>query len=310
MATPYITPDMIQRAPTGVPWDVVPWPQTTEPDQVAELTNICWRSTNLIDSTYCNQPLRATLSVEQIQGPDYRLTVDSSGVARAMTSRWPVTEVLGGRVSPRAAIPRSWSTIPVAAMTPETPPITGLGSTVEGASGAGDQAVLIAPGYVGWYAGRNGYTVELAYLNGWPHAGLAADATAGASTLAVDDVTGFVGASAFIYDGAATETVNVLAVAATAPVTLPTGGIVHTGPGVLTLAAPLTADHAAGIVCSALPQDISWAAALLGAAQVLDEGATSVTIQNVAGSQTTGGKGIQELVDQAARILQPYARVI
>lgn len=299
---------MITNAPTGVPWSTIPAPRDAAA-QLAEQTNVCWRASGMVDGI-CNQPLRATLTSEQLQGPDYRLTVDGSGVARAITRRWPVLEVVGARVSPRAAIPRSWSTIPTSAVTPETPPMGLYGSSAEGASGAGDQAVLIAPGYVTRAAGRNGFTVELAYIDGWPHAGLTADAVGGASTVHVDDVTGFLGASAFLYDGAASETVSIADVAADDPVTLPTGGEVQAGPGTLTLETPLLSAHAAGVVVSALPQDIAWATVLLAAAQVLESGATSVTIQNVSGSQTTGGKGIDDLRDQAADLLKPYRRVI
>lgn len=307
MATPYVTPEMITNAPTGVPWSIIPFPKATTQAQLAEQTNICWRASSMVDAI-CNQPLRATLNAEAIPGPDYRMTVNAAGVARAMTSRWPVLQILGGRVSPQAAIPRSWATIPTSAMTPELPPMTGLSSVVEGADGAGGQAVLVAPGYVSWLAGRNGYVLELIYLNGWAHAGITANATAGATTLAVDDVTAFATASAFIYDGASTETVTVTSVAATSPVPLPTGGTAQTGPGTLTLSGPLAYAHNAGVVVSAMPQDIPWAATLLAASQVLDSGATSITIQNVQGSETTGGKGIEELKTDAELLLAPYAR--
>ena len=36
--------------------------------------------------------------------------------------------------------------------------------------------------------------------------------------------------------------------------------------------------------------------------------ATSITIQNVQGSETTGGKGIEELKTDAELLLAPYAR--
>lgn len=301
---------MLLDAPTGCPWDVVPSPGNSgTPAQIAELVNILTRATGMVDAI-CNQTLRSTVSVEQVQGPDYRMTVDSSGVARVMLSRWPVTEILAGRVSPRATIPRSWSSVPVTAMALEDPPITLLSPVVEGAAGAGGNAVLVAPGYVSWAAGRNGYTFECSYLNGWPHAGVTASVAAGAQSVDVDDVTGMAGATCFFYDGATTETVTVSSATATSLVALPAGGTVQAGPGTVTLASPLVYGHAQGTVVSALPQDIIWASILLAACQVLSEGATAVAIPDIAGALTSGGKGVEDLKVDAEIILSTYHRVI
>jgi hypothetical protein len=250
------------------------------------------------------------LSVEQVQGPDYYMTVDASGVARVMLSRWPVTQVLGGQVSPRAAIPRSWSVIPVTAIVPEDPPMTLLSPVVEGAAGAGGNAVLVAPGYVSWANGRNGFTCEIAYLNGWPHGALTAAAESGATTVDIDNVTGFTGAAAYVYDGSATETASITAAVAGSPLALPMGGTAQAGPGTLTLASPLVFEHQAGTVVSALPQDIAWAVILLAAAQVLSEGATAVAIPDIAGAMTSGGKGVADLVREAKEIIAVYRRCI
>lgn len=310
MATPYCSVQMLLNAPTGVPWNSIPQAGSQfSPAQTAEMTNILWRASNIADAKV-NQPLRSTVSVEQVQGPDYRMTVDQSGVGRAMLSRWPVTQLLAGRVSPRATIPRSWSPIPLTAMALEDPPITLLSPVVEGASGAGGSAVLIAPGYVSWASGRNGYTFESTYLNGWPHAGVTADVTAGTQAVAVDDVTGMAGATCFFYDGAFTETVTVATATATAPVTLPAGGTVQAGPGIVTLSAPLAYNHSAETVLSALPQDIAWATILIATSQVLDSGMESITAQTLSGSTSLGGKGVADLAAQIKDLLAPYRRVI
>lgn len=299
---------MLTSAPTGIAWGSIPTPKASAPAQLAEQTNICWRATNMVDA-YCNQTLRATLDVELVSGPNFRLTLDATGVARVITSRWPVLDVVSARVSPRAAFPRSWQVLPPSAALPEEPPMT-FGSTVEGAAGAGGAAVLIAPGYVTWYGGRGGYLVELSYVNGWPHSGLTVNAAAGVTTLTVDDVTGFTGASAFLYDGGNTETVNVTSVAATSPVTLPSGAVVPVGPGTLTLASPTTFPHRAGVACSSIPQDVSWATVLYGAAQALTRGSTAITAQAMPGSQVAGGKSTDELKVEAEILLAPYRRIL
>lgn len=238
------------------------------------------------------------------------MTVDNTGTGRIMTSRWPVTAILGGQVSPRATIPRSWTTVPVSAMDFEDPPMTYLSPVVEGAAGAGGQAVLVAPGYVSWANGRNGYSFQLAYLNGWPHAGVTSTVTQGATEVEVDDVTGMAGATCMLYDGSATETVTVSSAAATSPVKLPMGGTVQAGPGTLTLSSGTAYAHEAGTVVSALPADIMWAVILYAAAQVLAEGATAVAIPEIAGAMTSGGKGTADLIKESRRILMPYRRII
>lgn len=300
---------MLTSAPTGAPWNDIPLPQATNAQQLAEQNNICWRATSMMDAI-CNQPLRATLDIEQIAGPDYRMTVDASGVARAMTSRWPVLQVLGARVSPRACIPRQWSVVPASAVVPEEPPMTAYGTSVEGASGAGGQAVLVAPGYVSWFAGRNGYILELSYFNGWPHGGIANAVTAGANQVPVDDVSAFTGAQCFVYDGASTEVITVQSVAATTPTTLANGTVVQVGPGSLNLSGTLAFGHAAGVVVSAMPQDISWAGILLATAQVLESGSTSITVQNISSSEASAEKGSEALKVEAEVLLAPYKRVI
>lgn len=301
---------MAMAAPTGVDWSLVPTPQSDgSAAQASELVNICWRASGWADSI-ANQPLRSTLSVETVQGPDYRMTVDASGTARVMTSRWPVTEILGAQVSPRAAIPRSWSAVPVTAMALEDPPITYLSPVVEGAAGAGGQAVLVAPGYVSWCNGRNGFSLQLAYLNGWPHAGVTAAVAEGAETVAVDDVTGMAGAQCTFYDGSSTETVTVASATATSPVTLPSGGTAQAGPGTLTLSAGTAFAHAPGTVVSALPGDIQWAVILHMASQVLTMGATSVAVPEISGGLTSTGNGAADLKRDAVKILKKYARVL
>lgn len=307
MATPYITPAMITAAPTGVPWNIIPFPKATSEEQLAEQTNICWRASGEVDG-FCNQPLRASVDSETMQGPDFRLTVDNQGVARAVTSRWPVLSVLGGRVSARAAFPRQWTTIPASQMEPESTPIGVYGSTGFGAAGAGGNAILVAPGYVSRAGGRNNATLEVWYLNGWPHAGVTAPSLGGA-TLQVDDVTGFAGASAFIYDGAATEQVQVVSVSADQGVTVPGGSSVPTGPGTVTLASPSLA-HDTGVVLSALPQAIPWAAILYAAADAETSGAAAITVQALPGSATGNAKDVASLRTQAEKLLAPYRRVI
>ncbi len=317
VATPYVTPAMITNAPTGISWSIIPFPKATSGQQFAEQTNICWRATQIIDG-YTNQVFRSTIDNEQRSGPgEFRINIEQdTGVVRWVLTRWPVTEILAVQVAPGAVFPRQWRNLPTGAWDIENPLIGVYNSYVSSGSGAsGGQAIQIAPGYVGWGLGRQGYRLACSYVNGWPHAGLVQNAEKGDLLLHVDDVTGMTGATVFIYDGAFTERVHVSSVVANANVTLPNGGgTAPAGPGVLNLTTALNFDHAgslpATVTVSAIPTDILWATILAATTQALDAGITSVSIQNLPGSTTVGGHGIQELVTHYELLLEPYKRVI
>lgn len=311
--TPYITPSMLHNTPTGTPWSLVPFPKATVEEQLAEQYNVCWRATGEVDRI-CNQPLRATVDVEEETGPEYRITIGNNGLATMLVSRWPVVQVLGGQVSPAAALPPAWSFIPGSAMRATPQIISAYGSAAPGASGAGPSEISIAPGYVSGWGGRNGTRLQVGYVNGWAHTSLTAQADVGATTLQVDDVTAFTGVNAFLYDDASTEVVTVAAVTANAMVTLfsdgPTQVSVAAGPGTVTLSEPTAFQHAEGIVLSAMPQDVSWATALLAASEVMDSGASSMQMKNTGGGKVSTTNGVAGLRKQAMAILAAYARTI
>lgn len=236
---------------------------------------------------------------------------NGSGLGRAVLQRSPVLEVLAVSVSANAALPRQWTTLRSGAYDVEVPIIGVYGSVAPSAAGEGGQAVLIGPGAVNWFLGRNGVRLAISYINGWPHTSLTATADAGSTQLLVDDVTAFAGAAAFVYDGAESETVTVSTATADSPLLLPVSGTaVAAGPGTLTIPSPLTYQHTAGTVVSSMPQDIIWATILAATTQALESGIDAITIQNLPGSATVGGHGVSELTSQYEVILGPYRRVI
>jgi hypothetical protein len=307
--TPYVTPELLVSAPTGISWSTIPPGKDVTPAQhYAEQLNICMRATAQADE-YCNQPLRATTDVETLHGPNYRAVVQTgSGLGRLLLQRWPVLDVLSVKVAPNT-FPRQWTTVPSGYYEPEVPVIGLYGSSAPSAAGEGGQAILIQQGYLNWSLGRNGITVQVQYVNGWPHCSLTADTSAGASTVTVDDCTGWAltgaassqtGATGVVYDGGSQETVQVASSSAT------------TGPGTLTLSSPLMYAHTAGTLVSTLPASIIWAVTLLGTAQALTRGATSTTIHAIpgAGGGTAGGKGPADLTGEAELLLHPYRRTV
>lgn len=302
---------MVVNAPTGVPWEIVPSPGADNASQFAELTNVCWRATSIVD-TYCNQVLRATVDSEQMTGPGAPRVGHQPGTCNGLLvmRRWPVTQVLAIQTSSNRTFPRAWTTVPAGQYEVEHPLINLYTDAASATGPDGGASIVVAPGYIPPLScGRNSTRLLVSYTNGWPHTSLTQPATVGATVLHVDDVTGFTGVSAFAYDGAQTETASVLSVAATTPLNLPNGvGTAQTGPGTITLSSPLAHPHGAGVVVSALPANVIWAAALAAASQALEAGFTSISVQNLGGSLTEGGHGVADLQSAYEWLLEPFAR--
>lgn len=307
--TPYLTPAILLAAPTGVAFDTIPaWKGTTEGEKIAEQANICARATALVDEC-CAQPLRATVDTQPLYGPGVRVGAprDGCGPATLIMKRWPVLEVISIQVS-RNTFPRAWTPVPAGNWSVADPALGLYDSVAPTAAGEGGQAVLVSSQYVNWDYGRNGLAIEVQHVNGWPHAGLTANAAQGASTLQVDDCTGWaftaavggaIGATGTVYDSGSQEVIQCTAASAAQ------------GPGTLTVASPLQAAHPAGTMVSTLPQSVVWAAVLLAAAQALTRGATSTTVLQAPGAKSSGGsERAMSLTKQAQAILQPFTRII
>jgi hypothetical protein len=269
------------------------------------MLNMCMRATDSVDEM-CNQVVRATVDTEQLQGPNFRITQQTGGLTRIMLSRWPVLRVLGGQVAPTNVFPRQWTQISGDQYDIEYPIIGLAGTNTPSAAGEGGQAVVLAPGHVGFANGRNGYTLRTTYINGWPHCGLTADVAEGASVLNVDDTTGWApidiggqGATGVLRDGQNQEAFTVIESSTAA------------GPGALTLAAPLANDHTTGTMATTLPDTITWAAILLCCAQALTRGASSTGVQSATPGSTGGGgsSGPDGLRKDAYKLCHAYGRV-
>ena len=315
MGTPYITPAMLTTAPTGIAWSIIPMPKATTEQQFAEQWNICARATDIVDG-YTNQVLRSTIDNDEISVPDFYATVQNyTGQVRWILTRWPVTAILAAQWSPNI-LPPTWTAVPTGAWRVETPILGVYNSYLpSGSGGSGGQTIYLGCGTASWAYGRNGFLVACSYQNGWPHAGLAASAEAGATTIQVDDVTGFAGAATYIYDGAESESVVISSVSANTPLVLPnSGGTAQSGPGTLTLSAPLQYAHTGGsptdVVISSIPKAVIWATILAAMVQALDSGIIAITAQNLPGSTTMGGHGIQDLILSYENLLKPYRRTI
>lgn len=288
---------------------------------MAEIWNMCARASSRTDG-YCNQVLRATTDVELLHGPDYRVTVGpasggafptpywgNSGAqnARLIMSRWPVLSVTQVQTCPNNLWPRQWTTLPSGYYEPESPPIGLYGSAAPGGSADGGQAILVGGGNINWGYGRKGWAIQVTYINGWPHCSLTSAVTAGATSLPVNDCTGwaienfydtYTGATGVVEDSGQQEAIHV------------TAASVAAGPGNLTLATPVAYPHQAGTVVTTIPQSVQQACIYFCTAEALTRGATSTTIHSVGGAVAHSGSDMDGLVSIAERLLHPFRRTI
>ncbi len=215
MTAPYQLPGDLLSQPLGVSWASIGQSSSTRPSPAlnqASLDNICWQASNQAE-TEAGQPLRATVQTETLSGPSHRLGILPSGVARFTTSQGPVLKVTRVQVHVAAAFPyTNWTTLPRTHAYPEEEAYGLYNSTAPGMATAGGFAIYIDGTYVNWLLGPKGTRVQVTYVAGFPHTQLTTKVTAGATTLQVDDVTGWAGAVGWISDATKTEVVQCLAV--------------------------------------------------------------------------------------------------
>ena len=315
---PYVSPETLITAPTGIDWTSIPPDDDATPAQnAAEMWNMCQRATAAVNG-YCNQVLRATLDNEYFQGPDFRVTVGpgAGGAsspaywfanpgtynARIILSRFPILAVNSVSTCPSPTFPLSWTALPAGYFRAEKPPIGIYGSVSPDSSAFGGQAIIVAPGYIDWSQGRNGWAIWVQYVNGFPHCEITASAAAGAMSLTVDDCTGWgitnwagqAGATGVIKDSGQQETLHVSSASVTS------------GPGTLTLSTALVYPHQAGTLFTTLPASIEEACILFATAEALTRGATSTTIHDIGGhAQNTGGD-VAGLKTEAELLCHPF----
>jgi hypothetical protein len=288
---------------------------------MAEIWNIAGRATSRVDG-FCGQVLRATADTELLWGPDYRVNVGPASGGRYPTpywgasqatnaritlSRWPVLQVTNVATCPSSRWPQTFTDLPSGYYAPAVPPIGVYGSVAPSGSPDGGQAIIVGGGYINWCYGRNGWAIQVSYLNGWPHTSLTAACAAGDSTISVNDCTGwaienyfdtFTGATGRVVDAGQQEAVHVTAASATA------------GPGTLTLASPLGYPHQPGTVVTTLPAAVEQACIFFAAAEALTRGATSTTIHAVGGGAQSSDGGAKALAEEAELLIHPFRRTI
>lgn len=329
---PYVLPNVLINAPTGIAWTTIPTLGSTAQAQQAEAYNMCWRATSKIEA-FCTQVLRATLDSQEVVGPYRRMTVDQSTMnVRAVCDQFPVLAIASAKWTAEGVFPRVWQTITNTQYDLESSPL--LSGGVPSSAGNGPSNAVFQS-FTGWGWGSSGYNqrrswrLHFQYVNGFPHAGLTSATTiaSGATTLAVDDVTGFALAgwtnpangtvwpniTATIFDGSAMEQVQIVSAVDANGNTGPSAS----GPGTLTLLAPGTLNSHLGLAfnlpqtqISTLPLIVQEAAIHLCCGEALIRGATATAVPSQPGLHVEGVGGKDALELAAFESLIPFKRVI
>lgn len=284
-STPYITITEYKQAPTGTDVDDLVGGGTTAINDV-ELANEIARACSWIDS-HCNQVLAATLDTDNFRG-----RISRDGFLKVHPRYNPIVEVVSASVGVQPNYMTSLDPT-TAWIEPQSVlfPMTGV-------AGFFAAPIQFSPPYT---IGRE-VLVSMTYVNGYANTLLASNASVGASTLSVNDLTGFVPGQKFqVYDGADNELLTVASSFTPAQAA-----------GSLPLAAPTSKAHSAGVSVSALPPAIKLAAIYMTNVLLKSRGNASVVMQGLSFTPTEIlDKNPTVLSDYTAalNILEPYRRI-
>jgi hypothetical protein len=312
--TPFLTPTMLLQSGLGVDWGSYPDSEASPEEQLAAQMAVCWDVTSTM-AMEAGQGLRASVTAEQDFGPDRTITILRNGWARMQLRRWPVLQIIGGQWS-GAIAPQQWNAIPTTSLLPEIPLLASYGTIVGDSSADGPNAILVAPGIVTWWGGRLGTILQITYLNGWPVCGIDTACVAGATSVHVDDITGWwngtTGARGVIQDPPWREDVTV-----TGAPTPDTVGA-NSGPGTLPVTAlqfphtpiigkPNVIDQT--VLLTTMPSSLLRGGYYFAAHYGLLRGAQAAVMQTTHGQVVSSGvKAAADWYSQGQEVLRHYAR--
>lgn len=312
LGTAYISTQMLNDASTGIAWNLIPDINADDAAKAAEQTNIIWRATSMVD-TECNQILRATVDNEQLTGPRSQRCgfLPGTQIPQLVMRRSPITSILAVQITATDAFPESFSALPATDYRVQHPLINMYTDAASATAPDGAGTILLAKHWLRRTMRRNQKTLLVSYTNGWPHTSLTGPASQGDTQIQVDDVTGWTGAVGMVYDGSATEPTTANAVSADSPLQLPNGaGTAQTGPGTVTLTAPLSYDHETGVLVSSLPPIVQQATIYACVLQALESGIDAITAETLPGRETVAGHGLEWIEGEFEKKLNAFRRVV
>jgi hypothetical protein len=280
--TPYITVAEYKQAPTAVDIDdLVGGGSAALNDQ--ELANVIARASSWVDA-YCGQVLAATTETET-----FRARISRDGMLRVHPRYWPIIEVVSVSYG---SLPSNLSPVNLSTVWIEQQAVV--------CPLAGMTSQFLGPiDFSGSYQPTAEQFVSMTYVNGYPNALLAANTSVSATSLTVNDATGFrAGMQFVIYDGTGTQLCTVASTYTLNSTTVP-------------LTSALTSAHTAGVSVSALPPAVKHATICAtnmilkarGTSAIVMDRLTPTNIQNF--SQASFND-----MEQAKQLLEPFRRVL
>jgi hypothetical protein len=284
-SVPYLTVDEFKAAPTALDYgNLVQGGSAAAQD--AELANAITRASSYIDG-YCNQIIGATLDTER-----QRVRVRPDGSIRFHPELAPIVALtdlqIGFNPNAMQAMPD-----PSIAWLEKQQIVFPYGAANLTWSSQGPIAFGSGGG------GRAEVFLQYTYVNGYTNTIIAADVSAGATTLTVGNGEGITaGQSLKIYDGFSTENVTVASTYTFGSETVP-------------LVSALLYSHTSGVSISALPAAIKEAAILVTSAYLKIRGDASLTlaVTNRPGQELSGAQMVGSDIAHANELLKPFMRV-
>ena len=285
VSRPYLSLAEFKNAPTALDYGNIV-AGGTQAAQDAELTNAITRASSWIDQ-YCNQIIGATLDVEQ-----QRARIRPDGTIRFHPKYFPIVQ-LNSFTWKATPTDQANSCDPSVAWIEEQQIVIPYASSSPSMSSQGP----LSFGFP--YSNRAEVFINYSYVNGYANALSTASASAGATSIVVDNAVGILpGENLKIFDGASTENIQI-----SSSYTL--------GSTTLQLASPLQYAHSAGVSVSALPAAVKEAAILVTSAYLKIRGDASLVLDvtNRPGQQIDGSQKVGSDIAHAQDLLLPFRRI-
>jgi hypothetical protein len=280
---PYLTKDEYKQAPTSVDVDDFVGGGSMALNDV-ELENVLARASSWIDS-HCNQVLAATVDTETFRGRASR-----DGFLRIHPRYSPVVTVVSASFGSN---PQAMQTLDVSTAWIEDSSVV-FPLTLTNASFLGPiQFSRI-------YQPLAEQFIEITYVNGYANSLISSTANIADTQISVSDMVGFVpNLKVTIFDGVSTEIVTVASTF-----------VPNSGPGTVTLAAPLMNAHAVGVSVSAMPPAIKQACIYVTNVILKSRGNSALVMNTLTASQVIGNNpAVANDFMLAVDLLRPFRRI-
>lgn len=293
MSRQYLTTTELAGLLSGVNWGTL-FTGTGQP--AAGQAQLCMQASDEVDRICAENvfeaakpyTLHATLDTEvATTNQRERVLINDEGNLSFLCAYRPVITVIAATVVPVVGAGMTGGT-------PWTVDLTNIGV---------DGREVTLYGYFSYYKGAGvPLRVNLTYLNGFANAVLTAQAAAGATSLLLDDLTGFTpGQVVRIYDAGSVAPEDIVVASTFVPPTT-TGP----NPGSLPLTAGTEATHAAGIRVSAMPASVQQAALYLAIDLIQKRSAQGFRPAAIATGSTQGAAGQFDYRAAAKELLESF----